>query len=127
MEMTTYETLALFYETSSTLDRFFEFWLSATFAVIVAVHLGRDAITRSYATVIVMLYTSFTISVLTRQMVFSNFMATLRENLASRGGLPDVAWAIPVIDGSLLATMALGTASAIYFVWRCAPTSVADA
>ena len=59
MEMTSYETLALFYETSNTLDRFFDFWLSATFAVVVAAHLGRDSINRSYARVIVVLYLSF--------------------------------------------------------------------
>ena len=119
MEMTSYETLALFYETSNTLDRFFDFWLSATFAVVVAAHLGRDSINRSYAGIIVVLYLSFTLSVLARQVVFSNFMITLRENMNNLEGLPDINWAIPIIDGSLLITMALGTVSAVYFLWRC--------
>ena len=119
MEMTSYETLALFYETSNTLDRFFDFWLSATFAVVVAAHLGRDSINRPYAGVIVVLYLSFTLSILARQFVFSNFMITLRDNMTKIEGLPDINWAIPIVDGSLLITMALGTVSAVYFLWRC--------
>lgn len=119
MEMTNYETLALFFETSNTLDRFFDFWLSATFAVVVAAHLGRDSINRPYAGVIVILYLSFTLSILARQLVFSNLMITLRDNMTNIEELPDINWAIPIIDGSLLITMALGTASTVYFLWRC--------
>lgn len=119
MEMTTYETLALFYETSTTLDRFFDFWLTATFAVIVAVHMGKETITRAYANVIIALYLAFTVSILARQAAFSGFMASLRDRMDRSPDVPDIAGLIPIIDGSLLVTMGLGTASAVYFVWRC--------
>jgi len=119
MEMSAYETLALFYETSNTLDRFFEFWLTATFAVIVAAHLGKETITGAYAKVIITLYLAFTVSILARQAVFSSFMATLRERIAGSQDIPDIGWFIPIIDGSLLVTMGLGTVAAVYFVWRC--------
>ena len=42
-----------------TQDRFFEFWITATFAVIIACHLGSKTLTKGFSLMISLLYLAF--------------------------------------------------------------------
>ena len=70
MELTFFQLLQLVDITINRLESVFQFWLSATFAAIVASHLASDRLTKAYASMLTGLYLVFTFSVVVRMMAF---------------------------------------------------------
>lgn len=70
MELTYFQRLQLVDITINRLESVFQFWLSATFAAIVASHLASDRLTKAYASMLTGLYSVFTFSVVVRMMAF---------------------------------------------------------
>ena len=70
MELTYFQLLQLVDITINRLESVFQFWLSATFAAIVASHLASDRLTKAYASMLTGLYSVFTFSVVVRMMAF---------------------------------------------------------
>ena len=64
-----YESVQLFYLTLSTQDRFFDFWISATFAVIIACHLGSRTLTKGFSVLMAVMYTVFSVNMLLRWLL----------------------------------------------------------
>ena len=54
-----HDAVELFYMAMETQDRFFEFWISATFAVIIACHLGSRTLTPGFSAILALMYTAF--------------------------------------------------------------------
>ena len=66
----------------------FEFWISATFAVIIACHLGSRTYPRFHA-LMALLYTAFSINMLSRWLLAQGAVVRYRdEMLALSGGRP---------------------------------------
>lgn len=66
VELSYFELLQMVDSTVGRLESIFQFWLSATFAAIVASHLASDKLTKMYASALVCLYLVFTFSVVVR-------------------------------------------------------------
>ena len=64
--ITLYQAVSIFQGALVALDRLFEFWLGATFAVIVASHLGSQMINSKFAILIGVLYLLFNTLVILR-------------------------------------------------------------
>ena len=77
MELTFFQLLQLVDITINRLESVFQFWLSATFAAIVASHLASDRLTKAYASMLTGLYLVFTFSVVVRMMAFREARAIL--------------------------------------------------
>lgn len=72
MELSYFETLQMINLSIDRLESIFEFWLSATFAAIVASHLAGEKFTKVYAGVLTSLYLLFTFSVVVRSVSWSD-------------------------------------------------------
>ena len=66
--ITLYQAVSIFQAALVALDRLFEFWLGATFAVIVASHLGSQVINSKFAILIGVLYLLFNTLVILRMI-----------------------------------------------------------
>ena len=82
MELTFFQLLQLIDITINRLESVFQFWLSATFAAIVASHLASDRLTKAYASMLTGLYLVFTFSVVVRMAAFRE---TLERYLLQEG------------------------------------------
>ena len=70
MELSYFKLLQMVDVSISRLESVFQFWLSATFAVIVASHLTGDKLTKIYAGMLSSLYLVFTFSVIVRMIAW---------------------------------------------------------
>ena len=68
MELSYFETLQMINLSIDRLESVFEFWLSATFAAIVASHLAWEKLTKIYAGMLTSIYLIFTFSVVVRSL-----------------------------------------------------------
>ena len=66
MELSYFETLQMVNASVERIDSLFQFWLSATFAAIVASHLAGEKLTKTYAGMLTSIYLLFTFSVVVR-------------------------------------------------------------
>ena len=112
-----YESVQLFYLTLSTQDRFFDFWISATFAVIIACHLGSRTLTQGFSALMALLYTAFSINMLSRWLLAQGAVVRYRtEMLALSGG--DGRLELVDLSRSLtFGTLIIGTVVTLFFVW----------
>ena len=86
-----YEPIQLFYLAHSAQDQFFEFWISATFAVIIACHLGSRTLTQGFSALMALLYTAFSINMLSRWLLAQGAVVRYRdEMLALSEGTADL-------------------------------------
>ena len=79
--MTEYELVQSLFSGIETYDSGFEFWLTGTFAVIVACHLGQDILDKWYALFLATLYTMFSLNMLFRSMLAGELIVRYREQL----------------------------------------------
>ena len=82
-----YETTELFYIILEAQDRFFEFWITATFAVIIACHLGSSILTRSFSLMISFMYLAFSINLIGRWVFVAEAVSRYRNDMASQSGI----------------------------------------
>jgi hypothetical protein len=117
MELSYFETLQMINLTIDRLDSLFEFWLSATFAAIVAGHLAGEKLTKTYAGMLTSIYLLFTFSVWVR---IRTWVAALEGYF--QGDL----YAPPnrdLMGGSVSATLILGTLATVFFIWHSYTTN----
>ena len=123
MELSYFETLQMINLTIDRLESVFEFWLSATFAAIVASHLAGEKLTKVYAGMLTSLYLIFTFSVIVRSLTWVGALERYTELLVTmRGGLGE-STPFSLVNVSIWATMILGTLATVFFIWHSYKTN----
>ena len=121
--MTAAELHALMFTAIQIQDSVFQFWLSASFAVIVATYIGRERISRRVFVLIGVLYLGASALFVARFINAATQLLYYRDVLLTNQ-MPD--WGTAETSGFFLAaaTLALisvGTVSVIVFMWKQAP------
>lgn len=83
--MTIAEQYQLLYAILETLDRLFEFWLSASFAVVVAAHFMTGNLSRYLAIFMSLSYTLFSFTLVFRFRSNGTLFGDIRESLIAAG------------------------------------------
>ncbi len=118
MELTFFQLLQLIDITINRLESVFQFWLSATFAAIVASHLASDRLTKAYASMLTGLYLVFTFSVVVRMMAFRETLERYLSQVAEIRGDSLGSSVVGLINASTWATVILGTLATVVFIWH---------
>ena len=118
MELTFFQLLQLVDITINRLESVFQFWLSATFAAIVASHLASDRLTKAYASMLTGLYLVFTFSVVVRMMAFRETLGRYFLQLAEIREDSLGSSVVDLVNGSIWATVILGTIATVVFIWH---------
>ena len=111
------EAVELFYMAMETQDRFFEFWISATFAVIIACHLGSRTLTQGYSAMVAVMYTAFSVNMVGRWLLAQGAVTQYRGQMLtileadSRAQLVDLARLLT------FGTLVVGTIITLFFIW----------
>ena len=118
------EAAELFYIAMETQDRFFEFWITATFAVVIACHLGSKTLTKGFSTMISLLYLAFSANMIARWYLAGGAVGGFRDAMISDmvhpGGFmsPESQEILMYISRiGARGTLFIGTALTIFFVW----------
>lgn len=118
--MSEYELTVLVSELRRDMDSMIEFWMQATFAVVVAVFVAGDRLSRWIRGMIVGLYLIASLQAAVRWVLFVRRTDDYRERMAAQGfaDMP-TDWALVFIITALLFLMfAGGVLGTIYFVMR---------
>ena len=122
--LTLSEATELFYIAMETQDRFFEFWITATFAVIIACHLGSKTLTKGFSAMISLLYLAFSANMIARWYLaggaVGGFRDSMIDGMTQLGGFMNPESQEILIDISRISsrgTLFIGTAVTIFFVW----------
>jgi hypothetical protein len=118
MELTFFQLLQLIDITINRLESVFQFWLSATFAAIVASHLANDRLTKAYASMLTGLYLVFTFSVVVRMMAFRETLERYLFQVAEIRGNSLGSSVVGLVNASIWATVILGTLATVVFIWH---------
>ena len=118
MELTFFQLLQLIDITINRLESVFQFWLSATFAAIVASHLASDSLTKAYASMLTGLYLVFTFSVVVRMMAFRETLERYLFQVAEIRGDSLGSSVVGLVNASIWATVILGTLATVVFIWH---------
>ena len=118
------EATELFYIAMETQDRFFEFWITATFAVVIACHLGSKTLTKGFSTMISLLYLAFSANMIARWYLAGGAVGGFRDaminGMTQLDGFmnPESQEIFMYISRiSSRGTLFIGTAVTIFFVW----------
>ena len=115
--MTEYELVQSWFSGIEAYDSGFEFWLTGTFAVIVACHLGQDILDKWYTFFIAILYTIFSINMLFRSLLAAELIARYREQLPQFVIISEP-W---LVSGNMMMatiTFIVGFFGTLFFVFR---------
>ena len=118
MELTFFQLLQLIDITINRLESVFQFWLSATFAAIVASHLASDRLTRAYASMLTGLCLVFTFSVVVRMMASRETLERYLSQVAEIRGDSLGSSVVGLVNASIWATVILGTLATVVFIWH---------
>ena len=115
--MTEYELVQSWFSGIEAYDSGFEFWLTGTFAVIVACHLGQDILDKWYTLFLAILYTIFSINMLFRSLLAAELITRYREQLPQFGIISEP-WL--VFGNMMIATITfiVGFFGTLFFVFR---------
>ena len=119
--MTEAELINLFIESSQALDSNFEFWLTVSFALLVASYLVTEEIPKSVFLVTISLYAAATALFMVRGMTMGRTLSSIRDQLESMGTTTSIITAGEnyLVAGLYFIIMLGGTASTMIFVyWR---------
>jgi len=105
------------------LESVFEFWLSATFAAIVASHLAGEKLTKIYAGMLTSIYLIFTFSVVVRSMAWNDALERYSKMLRTLRGDLIESPTFDLVNVSISATIILGTLATVFFVWHSYKTN----
>ena len=118
------EAAELFYIAMETQDRFFEFWITATFAVVIACHLGSKTLTKGFSAMISLLYLAFSANMIARWYLaggaVGGFRDAMIDGMTQLDGFmnPESQEIFMYISRiSSRGTLFIGTAVTIFFVW----------
>ena len=117
VSLSLYEATELFYTVLETQDRFFEFWITATFAVIIACHLGSSILTQSFSVMISFMYVAFSINMIGRWFLAAGAVSRYRNDMASQSGIQLNEQLIDLSRMLSTTTLLVGTSVTIFFVW----------
>ena len=114
-----YESVELFYLTLGMQDRFFDFWISATFAVIIACHLGSRTLTKGFSVSMAVMYTAFSVNMLSRWLLAQGAVFRyLAEMIALAGAEVEGGYELFGLSRSLtFGTLVVGTIITLFFIW----------
>ena len=119
------EMIEMMYESLNYADRNFEFWISASFAVILAFHFSAKNLTPLMFRLITFLYCSATVLFVARWAVAAVQYASLRQQLIEMN--TSLALSANVMEGVItvayFVVIVLGTAGTIYFGRRAMASS----
>jgi hypothetical protein len=109
--------IEMMYESLGYADRNFEFWISASFAVILAFHFSGDRLTTLMYRLITFLYCSATILFVSRWSLAAMQYASFRQQLLDMGSSIKVSGNVMegIITLAYLMVIVLGTIGTIYF------------
>ena len=111
------DAYTILYTAMEDADRVFEFWMSGTFAVIVAVFVGSNHLNFIVRSIITFIYLIFAITTTARLMVASSKIIEFREILIQQGEA-----FVPLPSTTVGVTLPLlvvsGILATMYFVWR---------
>lgn len=126
MELSYFETLQMINLSIDRLESVFEFWLSATFAAIVASHLAGEKLTKIYAGILTSIYLIFTFSVVVRSMAWSDALERYSKMLRTLRGDLSESTTLGLVNVSIWATIILGTLATVFFIWHCYTANKTD-
>ena len=118
MELSYFQLLQMVDVSINRLESVFQFWLSATFAAIVASHLAGDKLTKVYAAMLSSLYLVFTFSVVVRMMTWRDTLKRYFDALTEIRGEQGGAAMVDLVNNSIWATVMLGTVATVVFIWH---------
>ena len=111
------EAVELFYMAMETQDRFFEFWISATFAVIIACHLGSRTLTQGYSAMVAVMYTAFSINMVSRWLLAQGAVTQYRGRMLTILEADSRAQLVDLARFLTLGTLVVGTIITLFFIW----------
>ena len=123
MELSYFETLQMINLSIDRLESVFEFWLSATFAAIVASHLAGEKLTKIYAGMLTSIYLIFTFSVVVRSMAWNDALERYSKMLRTLRGDLIESPTFDLVNVSISATIILGTLVTVIFIWHAYTTN----
>ena len=126
MELSYFELLQMVDATINRLESVFQFWLSATFAAIVASHLAGEKLTKLYAGVLTSIYLVFTFSVAVRVIAWRGTLEQYLLQLSELRGDARSSAVFDLIDISLWVTVSLGTVATVIFIWHSYRSNLAE-
>tara|TARA_B100000519_G_scaffold125942_1_gene108673 strand:- start:29 stop:424 length:396 start_codon:yes stop_codon:yes gene_type:complete len=112
-----HEVVELFYVAMETQDRFFEFWISATFAVIIACHLGSRTLTQGFSAMVAVMYTAFSVNMISRWLLAQGAVTRYRSEMFALLETDNRAQFIDLSRLLTLSTLVFGTIITLFFVW----------
>ena len=121
------EIIELMYESLSYADRNFEFWISASFAVILAFHFTGAGLSRLMYRLVTFLYCSATVLFVSRWAVAAMQYASFRQDIQAMDSSFRVSGGVMegVITLAYVVVILLGTAGTLYFGHRSMQASEA--
>ena len=111
------EAVELFYMAMETQDRFFEFWISATFAVIIACHLGSRTLTKGYSALLAVMYTAFSVNMVSRWLLAQGAVTRYRGEMLTILEADSRAQLVDLSRFLTFGTLAVGTIITLFFIW----------
>jgi hypothetical protein len=121
MEMTYFEAISHFHLLTTRIDSLFQFWMSGTFALIVACHTAAERLTKSYAVVLAALYSAFVVSILLRLHLSTQLLAEAGKVVGKMRGTwveGSSSFLAGGIHTSIWLTSEIGTVAAFFFLWH---------
>ena len=112
-----HEAVELFYMAMETQDRFFEFWISATFAVIIACHLGSRTLTQGFSAMVAVMYTAFSVNMISRWLMAQGAVTRYRSEMFALLETDNRDQLIDLSRLLTLSTLVFGTIITLFFVW----------
>ena len=111
------DAVELFYMAMETQDRFFEFWISATFAVIIACHLGSRTLTRGYSAIMAMMYTAFSVNMISRWLLAQGAVTRYRAEMLTILEADTGSRLVDLARFLTFGTLIFGTICTLFFIW----------
>ncbi|HBW83484.1 MAG TPA: hypothetical protein DEF79_05530 [Gammaproteobacteria bacterium] len=111
------DAVELFYMAMETQDRFFEFWISATFAVIIACHLGSRTLTRGYSAIMAMMYTAFSVNMTSRWLLAQGAVTRYRAEMLTILEADTGSRLVDLARFLTFGTLIFGTICTLFFIW----------
>ena len=111
------EAVELFYMAMETQDRFFEFWISATFAVIIACHLGSRTLTQGYSAMVAVMYTAFSVNMVSQWLLAQGAVTQYRGQMLTILEADSRAQLVDLSRFLTFGTLVVGTIITLFFIW----------
>jgi hypothetical protein len=118
--MSEYELTSLVYEVFRDMDRLFEFWLTCTFAVIVARFVAGNRLSRPLLWLVAIAYLATAVRWAARWVILGERAMVYRERLVESGfaDIPQARGPIVTSEGILFFLFLIVTAATVYFCIR---------